>query len=240
MTSNAHLPPHSRGRQSTGAALGQGRGARAPAAASAASLDGARFSAGQARARDEDRSRVVSFDCLRDLVPLSAVLARYGLLSSLRRSGSQLKGCCPLHDGTSRRQFVVNVESNTWYCFGSCQAGGGTLEFVAAMERVSLVRAGELVARWFALPSQLRHHQQRRPPMSIRPTHKVLAVTERRTGDDTKSYYTKIGVAFPIKNGAGLSLQMDALPLNGRLIVLEITDDEAPDEAARPAAADER
>jgi DNA primase len=183
----------------------------------------------------------VAFDRLRGLVPLPAVLARYGLLSTLKRSGSQLKGCCPLHDGTSRRQFVVNVETNTWYCFGSCRRGGGTLEFVAAMERVSLVRAAELIAQWFALAShQPRTQQHRRRPMSTRPTHKVLAVTERGVGDATKTYYTKIGVAFPIKGGAGLSLQMDALPLNGRLIVLEITDDETPDEAPPRTAAEER
>lgn len=50
--------------------------------------------------------------------------------------------------------------------------------------------------------------------------------------DGSKSYYTKIGVDFPIKNGAGLALQMGALPVNGRPIILQITDDDRAGDAA--------
>jgi hypothetical protein len=169
---------------------------------------------------------------VRNLVPLAELLSRYGVLSQLKPSGSQLKGRCPIHDGSNPSQFTVNLTQGTWYCFGDCNTGGGTLEFVAARERVSLSRAAALIAEWFGLPPPFRNLQHRRPPMSTRSTHKVLAVTERPDGTGSKSYYTKIGVGFPIKNGAGLALQLDALPVSGRLIVLQMDDDDRASDAA--------
>ena len=45
----------------------------------------------------------------------------------------------------------------------------------------------------------------------------VLVVREdERT---KKSYWTKIGAAFPAKEGVGYTVVLDALPLNGRLIL---------------------
>ncbi len=62
-----------------------------------------------------------------------------------------------------------------------------------------------------------------------KPTHKVLAVSDRSDSDNgNKSYWTRIGAAWPAKNGRGLSIVLDALPLNGRLVVLEVDDEEPP------------
>ena len=115
---------HSVGRRKTGAATSQG-----PASGGAAkrrTLDGAHVSAGYTR------SNRVNFDRIRALVPLANVLSRYGVMENLKRAGSQLRGACPIHDGSNPHQFVVNLNINTWHCFGDCQRGGGTLEFVAA------------------------------------------------------------------------------------------------------------
>jgi len=70
---------------------------------------------------------------------------------------------------------------------------------------------------------------------SIRPTHKVLAVSERGEGQDVKSNFTKFGVAFPIKEGKGLSILLDALPVNSRLILLEFEEEEMPETSSKPA-----
>lgn len=67
-----------------------------------------------------------------------------------------------------------------------------------------------------------------------KPTHKVLTATERPDGTNaTKAFYTRIGAGWPIKNGTGISIQLDALPVNGRLIVLEISEDEQEDNRSR-------
>ncbi len=202
-------------RAPTGAQPGQGRMAGRRAAARAASLDGAKASAGYHRSSAESAA---------SRVPLTAVLERCGVLHDLRRSGRKLLGCCPLHHGTNRRQFVVNPKASTWYRFGNCHRGGGTLQFVAEKEGVSVPDAARLVAEWFAL---VPNPTQRRPLMASKPTHKVLAVTDRVSKDKkAKFFYTRIGAGWPIKNGAGLSLQLDAMPINGRLVVLEIGEDD--------------
>jgi hypothetical protein len=169
-----------------------------------------------------------------ELVSLTDILARYGLLARLRNRGARLIGTCPIHGGTRNGQFVVSVPANAWFCFGDCNRGGGTIALVAAIERVSDASAAALIAEWFALiPKSPPSH--RSTPMGARPSHKVLAVTDRTDAAGTKSFFTRIGAAWPIKGGAGLSIQLDALPVNGRLVVMEFDADELPDDASLSA-----
>jgi hypothetical protein len=217
--------PFSADQNPSGAATSQGHGSAV--AAVAASLDGSHSSArytGQSQSRTSNRP-------ISDRVPLTAVLARYGLLASLRRRGNRLVGKCPIHGGRNDRQFVVNETASTWFCFGDCNHGGGTIAFAAAMERESAAAAAARIAVWFALSPTTTPSPQRRSPMGARPTHKVLAVSDRPDGKNgTKAYFTKIGVAWPIKGGAGLSIQLEALPINPRLVLMEFDDqDEAPE-----------
>ena len=79
------------------------------------------------------------------------VLSRYGIFNQLKRSGSQLAGCCPVHDGSDPRQFVVHLASNSWFCFGHCNRGGSMLDLVAQKERISIPAAARLLAQWFAI-----------------------------------------------------------------------------------------
>ena len=94
---------------------------------------------GRIRAPVTDRANrraPIDFAHLKRNVSLASVLARYGVpLDNLKRAGSQLRGACPIHNGSNREQFVVNLDSNTWHCFGDCDRGGGVLEFVAAREQ---------------------------------------------------------------------------------------------------------
>ncbi len=53
---------------------------------------------------------------------------------------------------------------------------------------------------------------------------------EGSTGQKAKSW-TKVGVAFPHREGSGFNLELSALPLDGRLVAL-IPDEEG----ERPAA----
>ena len=97
-------------------------------------------------------------------MPLTIVLERYGILGDLKRIGAQPVGTCPIHQGSNKKQFVVNPGTNEWKCFGDCDAGGATLEFVAAMEKTTTVHAAQLMASWFAIRSgsQVNQPAQRR------------------------------------------------------------------------------
>lgn len=46
----------------------------------------------------------------------------------------------------------------------------------------------------------------------------VLVVKER---EDGKTFFTKVGVAFPAKSGNGFSVYLDALPTDGKLLLRE-------------------
>ena len=41
-----------------------------------------------------------------------------------------------------------------------------------------------------------------------------------REGSKGKSYFTRVGAAWPTKNGNGVTLYLDALPVDGKLILM--------------------
>jgi DNA primase len=83
---------------------------------------------------------------------LEKILNHYGLMPTLKRSGSEsLRGCCPIHKGTSPEQFSVTLSKNAWKCFSECQRGGNQLDFVTRMENCTLHEAAWKVNEWFGL-----------------------------------------------------------------------------------------
>lgn len=62
-------------------------------------------------------------------------------------------------------------------------------------------------------------------------TYRVYTVVPR---PNDKPYWLNIGLAFPNKDGKGWNLNLQALPLDGKLVIREV-DDQA--ESAMPAEA---
>jgi hypothetical protein len=56
------------------------------------------------------------------------------------------------------------------------------------------------------------------------PTHRAYSVIKRDGQDD---YWLNLGLAFPHKDGSGLNIILQAFPLDGKIVLREITDDEA-------------
>lgn len=190
--------------------------------------------------RDGTKPRAVEwidYERLRHLVPLSLILSHYGLDAELKRVGSSLRGCCPIHQGSNRAQFVVDLRKNVWRCFGDCNRGGGSLELVAEIERLALRDAAVLIVQRFAVAFEAgtrgsSHQQKGHQAMSGKPSHKVFVVEDREgEGDDNDAFWTRIGSAWPHKDGKGLNLVLSALPVNGRLVLREYTpEDEKKDQ----------
>jgi len=47
----------------------------------------------------------------------------------------------------------------------------------------------------------------------------IFAVTEKGEGENKKSYFTRVGAAFPHRTGAGFNLIIDLLPTAGQKLV---------------------
>lgn len=189
----------------------------------------------------------VDFDEIRRAVPLSLILSRYGLDAELKRVGSHtLRGRCPIHKGRNPQQFVANLQRNAWRCFGDCDRGGGSLELVAEIEHLALRDAALQVAQWFAIADPRRargiSQLQKGQAMSGKPSHKVFVVEDREGGDgENDAFWTRIGSAWPHKDGKGLNIVLSALPVNGRLSLREYTpEDEKKDDERSKAKARKR
>ena len=73
--------------------------------------------------------------------------------------------------------------------------------------------------------------------MSGKPSHKAYTVEDRGEREDNDAFWTRIGSAWPHKDGKGLNIVLSALPVNGRVVLREYTDEDAKaDEGKRKTA----
>lgn len=93
-------------------------------------------------------SNWVDFKAIKQAVTIGRVLDHYGI--KLKKSGKELRGRCPIHQGDGQDSFHVSPEKNAFHCF-SCQAKGNVLDFVAAMEKCSVRDAGLKLQAWFSV-----------------------------------------------------------------------------------------
>ncbi|MDA1270556.1 MAG: CHC2 zinc finger domain-containing protein [Chloroflexi bacterium] len=58
-----------------------------------------------------------------------------GQSTNLRRSGSHLRGKCPLHREQKGESFHVWQDAQRWWCFGRCNRGGDVVDLMQALGR---------------------------------------------------------------------------------------------------------
>lgn len=54
-----------------------------------------------------------------------------------------------------------------------------------------------------------------------RPSHIAYQVRE---GEDSKSYFNRIGAVWPHKDGEGFNIQLDSIPVDGKVTVRSVQD----------------
>src|ERR1035437_1527504 len=91
-------------------------------------------------------SNWVDFKAVKQSVTMEQILGRYGV--KLKKSGKELRGRCPIHQGEGTDSFHANTEKNAFHCF-SCQAKGNVLDLVAAIEKCSVRDAALKLKDWF-------------------------------------------------------------------------------------------
>ena len=90
----------------------------------------------------------VDFEVIRTSIAMAQVLDWLGFVP-VRRSGSQLRGACPVHQSDLRKRtsFSVNLATNRYRCF-PCGSFGNQLELWAAVHNKSVYEAAlDLCAR---------------------------------------------------------------------------------------------
>lgn len=80
---------------------------------------------------------------IRSRVPLEELLREYDV--QLSPSGRRMKALCPFH-AEKTPSFVVNIEQQTYYCFG-CHEHGDLFGFVQRFHNLDFRQAMELLAR---------------------------------------------------------------------------------------------
>jgi hypothetical protein len=63
------------------------------------------------------------------------------------------------------------------------------------------------------------------------PTHRAYSVIRLEGQDD---YWLNIGLAFPHKDGKGLNIVLQALPLDGKIVCREVTEEDKDQTEAAP------
>jgi hypothetical protein len=54
----------------------------------------------------------------------------------------------------------------------------------------------------------------------------LIAYMAKRSRKSKRTYWQRIGVAYPHEVGAGLTVVLEAMPLDGRIILLELDEDD--------------
>ncbi len=157
----------------------------------------------------------IDLKAVKQSVSMDDLLSRYGV--SLKKVNSvQLRGCCPLPTHTSkdsRWSFNVNTERNIWSCksdscvSGSGRKGGNCLDFVAAMEKCSVVDAAKKIVEWYGRKPE----QQNSPLKAESPAHEGNAQPHLTTvveGNKPLAWELK-GIAYhEYLSGRGISEEM--------------------------------
>lgn len=101
----------------------------------------------------------VDFKTVKERVSFERLLEHYGI-SKLQRHEDNLRGACPIHKGEGSRAFHVSLSKNVFHCF-SCGAKGNVLDFVAALESVSVREAALMLQEWFGVEDGVAKHDQK-------------------------------------------------------------------------------
>jgi DNA primase len=167
----------------------------------------------------------VDFKAIKSAVTLRMVLDRYQI-NWLRKSGEELRGRCPIHQGEGQQSFHASLTKNAFNCF-SCKARGNVLDFVAAMEKSSVRDAAMKLQEWFSIdpatapteskPDQKPAKKEKRGEGS-EPVNKPLSF-ELKGIDHAHPYLSERGITKETAETFGVGLFSGRGSMNGRVVI---------------------
>jgi DNA primase len=168
-------------------------------------------------------NRWLNFREVKQSIPIEVVLGHYQW-KYLRRRGDRVQGCCPIHRGERADAFNVDLRNNGFHCF-SCQAHGGVLDLVVAMERCSLRQAGLLLTEWFTVTTEVRTSEstvdQKKTAQLIREKERLAAPLKftLRPIDSRHAYLRERGIDAHTAAYFGVGYYAARGLLQGRVVI---------------------
>ena len=155
----------------------------------------------------------VDFRIIKAAVTMQMVLDRYGV--TLKKSGHELRGKCPIHRGSNNKHFTANVSKNVFKCFfAQCGAHGNVLDFVAAMERSSVRDAALKLRDWFQVGDTTEQSKQVQ--------HEEIEIKKGIYTDAQGATYEVIGTASHTERSESLVVYRELFD-SYRLLVMPVT-----------------
>lgn len=155
----------------------------------------------------------VDFRIIKAAVTMQMVLDRYGM--TLKKSGHELRGKCPIHRGSNDKHFTANVSKNVFKCFfADCGAHGNVLDFVAVMEQCSVRDAALKLRDWFQVGDTTEQSKQTQ--------QKEIEIKKGIYTDAQGATYEVIGTASHTERSESLVVYRELFD-SYRLLVMPVT-----------------
>jgi hypothetical protein len=155
----------------------------------------------------------VDFRIIKAAVTMHMVLDHYDI--TLKKSGHELRGKCPIHRGSNNKHFTANVTKNVFKCFfADCGAHGNVLDFVAAMEQCSVRDAALKLRDWLQVGDTTEQSTQAQ--------QKEIEIKKGIYTDAQGATYEVIGTATHTERSESLVVYRELFD-SYRLLVMPVT-----------------
>jgi DNA primase len=162
----------------------------------------------------------VDFKAIKAAVTMQALLDRYQI-NWLRKSGEELRGRCPIHQGDGANAFHANLDKHAFNCF-SCKARGNVLDFVAAMEKCSVRDAALKLQDWYSVPGPVAGDTEKVEPakrgVGESETNKPLSF-QLKGIDHAHPYLAERGITEETAGSFGVGYFGGKGSMHGRIVI---------------------
>ncbi|WP_372843311.1 DNA primase [Psychrobacter sp.] len=166
---------------------------------------------------------------------LVSIIGRH---TTLKRAGSEYKGCCPFH-GEKSPSFYVNPQKNIYHCFG-CSVGGNAISFLRDYENLTFIEAVNELSKQTGIEvpkeeQQNVSYQRSKKPPTVQPVAVAVAqvpnksVSPVQSSTDTPSAHVTLDYSdSSYENYPPLDLDAyDSLPYAAESYDAEYQDDDS-------------
>lgn len=158
-----------------------------------------RLTASTDRAHDTTTSNRLNLHVILSRVSLEDLAGQAGV--KLQRSGGELRGRCPLHNGDNPTAFVIYADSNgrpRWHCHTKCDAGGDAIDFVQRWQGLDFMGAVKYLAEYLHLDlaelsfdpiaAQREMEHRKQTDLLDESTHYFTAQLWSKAGEQARKY----------------------------------------------------